>query len=76
MFDNLINIFYGILFITGWCLVLKYRKQIKNFAWDFVWAERYLWRGSTYFVLVIIGCWLIFIWALMPFWWPEILFRK
>ncbi|ATU05099.1 hypothetical protein BKN14_01425 [Candidatus Gracilibacteria bacterium HOT-871] len=76
MLDNLINIFYGILFITGGCLVLKYRRQIKNFAGDFVWAETYLGRGTTYLVLIIIGCGLIFIGALMPFGGPEILFRK
>lgn len=73
--DLFVNIVYWILFLLWWFLVLKYRRQIKNFSGDFVWAERYLWRWSTYLVLILAWCAMIFLWALMPFWWINVLIK-
>ncbi len=70
----LLKLFYSILFIWLWYLMLKYRRIVKSWTWNFVWAERYLWSWWTYFVLVLIWAFLIFYWVVYPFWWLEILF--
>lgn len=74
--DTFVNIFYWILLFTWGFLVLKYRRQIKSFSGDFVWAETYLWRWTTYLIIIIIWCFLIFLWALYPFWWIDFIFWK
>jgi len=74
--DYFAKIFYAILLIGSWVLILKYRRVVKSWTGNFYWAERYLWRGWTYFVLTIIAIVLIFIWILYPFWWLDFIFWK
>ena len=69
-----IKIFYAIILIWIGILLLKYRKIVKSWTWNFVWAEKYLWTWWTYLVIIIIWLFLIFIWVLYPFWWLELLF--
>lgn len=70
----LVDLFYSLLLIWMWASILKYRRVVKSWTWNFVWAERYLWHGWTYFVLIIFWCFLIFWWVLYPFWWLELIF--
>lgn len=72
----ILDIFYWILLIAWGSLLLKYRRNVKSWTGNFVWAERYLWNGWTYLVLILIGLFMIFWWILMPFWWLELLVWK
>lgn len=70
------KIFYGIIFIIFWLSILKYRKLVHSWTWNFVWAEQYIWRGWTYFVLVLIWLGFVFFWTIYPFWGLELLTSK
>lgn len=65
----IIDIIYWLFFIWLWSLILKYRKNVKGWTWNFVWAEHYLWRWWTYFVIILIWLWIIFYWVIYPFGW-------
>ena len=72
--DVLWNIFMWIVIFMAGVLILKFRRQIKNVTWDFVWAETRLWRWSTYFVIILIWCALLFFGVIYPFWWLDLIF--
>ncbi|NUJ97517.1 hypothetical protein HGA92_01865 [Candidatus Gracilibacteria bacterium] len=72
----LVKIFYGILlFFTGVALI-KYRRIVKSWTGNFVWAERYLGMGGTYFVLILIGFFLMFVGVLYPVGGLDFIFSK
>jgi hypothetical protein len=70
----IIKIIYGIAFIATWYSLIRYRRVVKWWTGNFVWAEQYLWSGGTYTALIFIGLFLIFLWVLRPFGWLELLF--
>ena len=70
----LIKIIYSILLITTGIWIIKYRRIIKSWTWNFVWAEHYLWTWWTYLVLLIIWIWMIFLWTIYPFGWVSLIF--
>lgn len=72
--DVFVDIFYAILFIGIWVLILKYRRLVKSWTGNFYWAEKYIWRWWTYFILILMALFLIFLWILYPFWWMELIF--
>ncbi len=63
----IIKIIYSLLLITAWGAIIKYRRIVKSWTGNFVWAERYLWRGSTYFVIILIWAGCIIFWVRYPF---------
>ena len=63
-----VKLFYWILMIAMWAWIIKYRKQLKWWTGNWVWAEKYVWRGWTYFIMLLLGLWLIFLGVLYPFW--------
>lgn len=67
----IIKIFYAIFLISAGVWILKYRKVIKWWTWNFYWAEKYIWRWWTYFILVLFGMFLIFLWVIYPFGWLQ-----
>ncbi len=69
----IIKLIYAILLITWGVYIIKYRRIVKSWTGNFVWAEHYLWRWSTYFVIILIWLFMIFLWALYPFWGLELL---
>ncbi len=72
--EIIIDIFYAIvLFAAGFSLI-KYRRIIKSWTGNFVWAERYLGSGGTYFVLILVWCFFMIWGVLYPFWWLELMF--
>lgn len=76
MAETITNILYWIFFLVSGFLILKYRRQIRQFSGKFAWAEIYLWRWWTYLVILVAWLLLIFLWAVFPFWWMDIILRK
>lgn len=72
----IINIIYWILFIAWWVALIKYRKTVKSWTWNFYWAERYIWNWGTYLVLILTWWIMIFLWVLSPFGWLEKFINK
>jgi hypothetical protein len=70
------TIFYTAFFWVFWILLIKYRKQIHGWTGNFVWAERYLWSGWTYLVLLILWLGCIFYGTIYPFGGADLLFWK
>lgn len=58
----------------GYVLV-KYRRQVKSWTWNFLWAEKYLWAWWTYIVIVLSGLAFMFYGGIHPFWGLDILFK-
>lgn len=69
------NIFFGLCLIAMWAVILKYRKIVRWWTGNFYWAEKHLWRGWTYFIIMLIGLFLIFLWVIYPFWWLDLLIK-
>jgi hypothetical protein len=67
----IVKFFYSILFILGWMWIIKYRKTVKSWTWNFYWAEHYIWSGWTYFIIMVCGLLMIFYWVIYPMWWLE-----
>ncbi len=63
----IVKLFYWLLMIAIWVWIIKYRKQVKSWTGNWVWAERYIWRGWTYFVMLLLWLALIFLGVLYPF---------
>lgn len=74
--DLLAKILNWIIITSIWILILYYRRQIKNFIWDFAWAEAYLWRWTSYLILILVWCFMIFFWVVYAFWWLDFLFEN
>jgi len=72
----LIKIIYAILFILMWAGIIKYRRTVKSWTWNFYWAEKYIWNWWTYLVLILAWMLLIFYWTIYPFWWIDLLLKK
>lgn len=70
------KIFYSIFFILIWGGIIKYRRQLHWWTWNFVWAEHYLWRWWTYLILIIVWLACVFYWVTYPFWWIELIFKN
>lgn len=69
-----IDIFYGILLIFAGAAMIKYRRNIKSWTGNFLWAEKYLGRGGTYIVMILFALFLIFLGVLFPFWGLDFIF--
>jgi len=69
----LLKIFYWIILFALGFLAIKHRKNVISWTWKFVWAEKYLWNGGTYLVIILLGLFLMFLWILYPFGWLELL---
>ncbi|MDD4530153.1 MAG: hypothetical protein PHO80_01205 [Candidatus Gracilibacteria bacterium] len=54
-----------LLFVGG--VILKYRKQVKDWTGSFMWAERYLGMGGTNVIIILLGLALIFLGSITPF---------
>lgn len=67
MLEFLVDIFYAIMFISWWIAIIKYRRNVKSWTWNWLWAEKYIWNGGTYVVLIISWLAMIFLWVLYPF---------
>ena len=67
----LVELFYGILMIVLGAWLIKYRKTVKSWTGNFVWAERYIWSGWTYVVLMALWLFFIFVGVWYPFGWAE-----
>ena len=72
--ETLIDLFYAILLIWAWIWILKYRRTIRWWTWSFLWAEQYIWNGWTYFVIMVLWLFSIFVGVLFPFWWLDLIF--
>ncbi len=72
----IIKLIYAILLIWWGATIIKYRKIVKSWTWNFVWAEQYIWRGGTYIAIILIWLAMIFYWAIYPFWWAELFISK
>ena len=70
----ILDIIYAILLITSGMWLIKYRRNVKWWTGNFVWAERYIWNWGTYFVMIIVWLFMIFLWILYPFGWLDLLF--
>lgn len=71
--EILVDIIYAISFIAwGYCLI-KYRRNVKSWTWNFLWAEKYLGNGWTYIVMILIWLFMMFFWVLYPFGGMELL---
>lgn len=66
--DFILKIIYWAIFIGLWYLMIKYRRTVKSWTGNFVWAERYLWRGGTNLIIVLMALALMFFGAMYPFW--------
>ncbi len=74
--DIIVKIILWIILISIWILILKFRKNIHEWTGNFYWAEQYIGRWWTFFILVIIWCFFIIWWVSYPFWWLEFLFGR
>jgi hypothetical protein len=66
-----IDLLYAILLIMWGFYLIKYRRNVKSWTGNFAWAEKYIWSGGTYIIMILIGLFMIFLWVLYPFWWME-----
>ena len=69
-----LDIIYGILLIVWGMWLIKYRRNVKWWTGNFVWAERYIWNWGTYFIMIFVGLFMIFLWVIYPFDWLDLLF--
>jgi len=63
----IVKLFYWILMIAIGAWIIKYRKPLKSWTGNWVWAERYIGRWGTYFIMLLFGLLLMFLWVLYPF---------
>ncbi len=68
-----VDIFYSILLMAWGFYLIKYRRNVKSWTWNFAWAEKYIGSGGTYLIMILIGLFMIFLWVLYPFWWLELI---
>jgi len=71
--QTFVEIFYWILLFWIWFGIIRYRKQVKSWTGNFVWAEQYIWRGWTYFIMLLLWLFLMFLWVIYPFWGLDML---
>ena len=68
-----VDLIYAILLCSGWCGLIKYRRSVKSWTGNFVWAETYLGRWGTYTVMILFWLGMIFLGVIYPFGWLEML---
>jgi hypothetical protein len=51
-----------------WYAILKYRKVVHGWTWNWLWAEKYLGRWWTYTALVLFGLGFIMVAIMHLFW--------
>lgn len=73
MLDFIIDIFYAIVFVCGWIAIIKYRRNVKSWTGNWMWAEKYIGNWWTYVVLIFTWLAMIFFWVLYPFGWMELI---
>jgi len=44
MLDFIVDIFYSIMFILGGIGLIKYRRNVKSWTGNWLWAEKYIGR--------------------------------
>lgn len=71
--DLVIDVFYSFLFITGWMAMIKYRRNVKSWTGNWMWAEKVIGSWWTYVVMILIGLFMIFFGVIYPFWGMELL---
>lgn len=69
----IVDIFYALLLIAGWMAIIKYRRNVKSWTGNWMWAEKYIGNGWTYVVMILVGLFMIFFWVLYPFGGMEII---
>lgn len=69
----IVDLFYAVLLFAIGFFMIRYRKTVKSWSGNFVWAEQYIGRWWTYFILILLWMFLMFLWVLWPFWWLELL---
>lgn len=74
--DLLVDLFYAITFFWMWFGIVKYRRIVKTWTWNFVWAEQKIWRWSTYVILMLFWIAMMFFWVIYPFWGLEMLWWR
>ncbi|MGE4444433.1 MAG: hypothetical protein AB7E37_05580 [Candidatus Altimarinota bacterium] len=70
----IIDLFYALLLFGVGFSIIKYRRVVKSWTGNFVWAERYIGTGGTYLVLLLLGCFLMIWGVLYPFGGLELMF--
>ncbi|MCD5375014.1 hypothetical protein LR010_01015 [Candidatus Gracilibacteria bacterium] len=65
--ELLIDLFYSVLFIAGGISIIKYRRNVKSWTGNWLWAEKILGSGGTYVLMILIGLFLIFFGVIYPF---------
>ncbi|NDK09683.1 hypothetical protein GW846_02795 [Candidatus Gracilibacteria bacterium] len=70
----LLKIFYALLLIASGMGLIKYRRNVKSWTGNFMWAEKYLGSGGTYLIMILIGLFLIFVGILYPFGGLDLIF--
>ena len=71
--EIIVKLFYAVLLFGIWFSIIKYRRTVKSWTGNFVWAEQYIGRWGTYFILMLLWLFLMFLWVLWPFWGLELL---
>lgn len=64
----IISIINGIIIASMGIAIIKFRRDIKQWVWAFMWFESIFWRGSTYLLIIIVGWGFIVIGFFWPFW--------
>ncbi|MDQ7023439.1 MAG: hypothetical protein Q9M97_08110 [Candidatus Gracilibacteria bacterium] len=63
----IVDLVYAFLLFGMGFGIIKYRRIVKSWTGNFIWAEQYIGRGGTYFILMILGLFLMFLGVLQPF---------
>jgi len=64
----IVDLFYAVLLFAIGFFMIRYRRVVKSWSGNFVWAEQYIGRWWTYFILILLWMFLMFL-----FWWLELL---
>ena len=65
----LFKILYGLFFMSLGFVIIKYRRIVKWWTGNMYFIEQYLWRGSTYLIIILVWIGLILFWFFYPFGW-------
>lgn len=76
MIDTLVDIFYALFLIVSWYSLIKYRRNVKSWTGNFLWAEKYIGSWGTYIVLILLWLFMIFLGVLYPFGGMELITGK
>jgi hypothetical protein len=65
--DIIVDLFYAIMFFWMWFGIVKYRRIVKTWTGNFVWAEQFIGRWGTYVILMLFWVAMMFFWVIYPF---------